>query len=357
MYRGQRLSVLLVAIIVIIALLAGCSGNPPSRTLPDINPPGPGPQPPVVGTATIQATVVDATNVGAAIEGALVAVVGTAINGLSDAQGALTLTGVSDGWATLDVSFPSTGAYQATQLVVETVANAVTQVTIAAVPTSQTPPNSVILSPANETIDIGGQVQFTADVRAYGAPVSLMPSLSLVGDIGTLLPSGLFVATQMGTGEVTAHVEGATDTSTLQVVASRPPRLGTFSVSPTSLPPEGSDLPPVGIIDPNDIPVRISIAATDGDGIQTMTAEIERPNRSLMTLPLALEGGTARDGSWGGSYYAPPNNNPFDSSGTQLPQTYSVRVVARDASNAVTYSDWTDFEVAGLEAPPVPPDE
>lgn len=339
----QRSPVLVGAIIVTIALLAGCSGNPPSRTLPGSEQPGPGPAPPPPpGTATIQATVVDATNVGVTINGALVAVVGTTISALSDAQGAVALNAVPGGSVTLDVSFPSTGAYRSLQLVVGTVAGTVTQLSIAAVPTSTTPPNGIFLNPAAETIDIGGQVQFDADVRMFGVPVSVMPSFSLVGEIGTLLPSGLFVATAIGTGVVTAQVEGASDTSTVEVVGSRDPRLGTLSVSPNSLPAEGGQ-------------VRIAITATDGDGIQTVIAEIERPNRSLSPLPLLLETGTTLDGSWGGSYFAPANDSPPSSTGVQPEQTYSVRVIARDNSGASAYSDWADFSVAGLESPPGPP--
>jgi hypothetical protein len=287
--------------------------------------------------------VVDATNVGIPINGALVAVVGTAVNALSNAQGALTLSGLPAGTVTLDVSFPSTGAYRAMQVPVATVADAVTQVSIAAVPTVTTPPNYVLLNPADETIDVGGQIQFDVDVRTFGVPVTVMPSLSLIGDIGTLLPSGLFVATKVGTGQVTAHVEGLTDTSTVEVVAPRAPRLGTLSVSPTALPADGGE-------------VRIAVTATDGDGVQTVIAEVEQPNRALAYLPLMLEAGNSLDGSWGASYFAAANSNPASPSGVQLEQTYSVRVTARDNSAMTAQSQWVDFTVAGLESPPPPPD-
>jgi hypothetical protein len=286
--------------------------------------------------------VVDATNVGTVINGALIAVVGTALNGLTDAQGNVALTNVPEGGATLDVSFPSTGAYQGLQVSVDTAANAVTQVRIAAVPTGTAAPNAVILTPANETIDIGGQILFQVDVRTFGIPVNVMPSLSLIGDIGTLLPSGLFLASQVGTGEVTAHVEGVTDTSAVEVVAPRPPRLGTLSVSPTALPADGGQ-------------VRIAVTATDGDGVQSVVAEIEPPTRAVFSLPLALETGTSLDGSWGVVYVAGPNDNPPDPSGVQLEQRYSVRVTARDNQGATTTSQWVDFAVAGLQAPPGPP--
>jgi hypothetical protein len=308
-----------------------------------VQPPGGGPTPPPTGgTATIQATVVDAGNVGTIVPGALVAVVGTALNALSDAQGNLVLNDVPEGGVTLDVSFPSTATYQGMQLTVDTAANAVTQVRIAVVGAAAALPNSVVLTPADETVDVGGQVLFRADVRAFGVPVNLMPSLSLIGDIGTLLPSGLFLASQIGTGEVTAHVEAQTDTSTVEVVAPRPPRLGVLSVSPASLPADGGA-------------VRIAISAADGDGIQSVSAEVEQPSRAVAGLLLVLETGTAFDGSWGGTYFAAPNNNPPDPSGVQLDQRYSVRAVVVDNRGAVAQSQWVDFTVAGLQAPPGPP--
>ena len=84
-------------------------------------------------------------------------------------------------------------------------------------------------------------------------------------------------------------------------------------------------------------------------------AEVEKPDQTIDTVTLLLVAGSAKDGSWAADYLAPANTNAPDASGQQLPQRYSVRVVASDNSGEATTSQWTDFTVIGLDAPPPPP--
>ncbi|MGQ9731750.1 MAG: carboxypeptidase-like regulatory domain-containing protein [Candidatus Zipacnadales bacterium] len=339
MARGHfPVLICMVAMLVLIMLLGGCGGD--GGPLPGTGGTPP-PPPPVVGSAVVQGIVVDATDVTIRIPGAQITVEGSGVGVVSDANGAFRLTQLDAGGVTLAVTFPSRPAYQAMRIVVDTKANTTTFVSIAALPAEAQKPNSVTLKPGEATIDIGGELQFTADVRVFGVPVDYTPSYSLIGSAGTLAANGLFTATRVGTAIVGAHFEGASDTSTVTVVGPRAPQLGTLNVSPVSLPSEGGT-------------VRIAISVTDGDGVSSVEAEVEKPNRSIEKVPLAREYGTNRDGTWAESYSVGPNTNPPAPDGTQLPQTYSVRVRARDASGASATSQWIDFTVAGVEQPPAP---
>lgn len=343
MVRGQAALALVGLILIALTTgLFGCGGGGATFPPDGGEPPVP---PPVEGTARIEGVVVDSQNTATLIVGAQVVVRDSSTDKpavVTDSAGRFLLEKLPAGGVTLLVTFPSTAAYQAMAVRVDTVAQNTTHVTIAALRSGATPPNSVTLTPANVEIDIGGEVQFDADVRAYGVPVNISPSFALVGDIGTLLPSGLFTATRVGTGKVTAFFPSASATATVEVTGPRPPQLGTLSVSPANLPADGGD-------------VRIAISATDGDGIASVQAIISTLNQPPSTSWLTLESGSIRDGSWAGTFRAPANSNPIGPDGVQLEQRYSVRVRVVDRSGTAVMSRWLDFVVAGLEPPPSPP--
>jgi hypothetical protein len=242
----------------------------------------------------------------------------------------------------VEISFPSDPNYQPMVLTIDTESGKTTNVTIAALRSGTSIPNYVTLSPVNPTVDVGGTIDFQADVRAAGVPLDIAPTFQLLGAIGVLQADGHFAAQAVGTGTVSALVPLASAASVVTVVGPRPPAMGILAVSPASLPAEGGQ-------------VRIAVTATDGDGIASVLAQIEKPNRQIETVPLALETGTTFDGSWGTSYVAPANSSPPDPDGHQLEQRYSVRVKVTDNARASVTSQWTDFTVAGLDSPPPPP--
>lgn len=343
MVRGQMPIYLLgLAFMALTISLAGCGGG--GGTFP----PGggePPPPPPPEGTARIDGVVVDSENTATVIAGAQVVVADEATDRAAiatDNTGHFQFDELPAGGVSLLVTFPLTGAYQAMTVFVDTVAHKTTHVSIAALRSGVSAPTSVTLAPADAEIDVGGELQFEADVRTYGVPVDIAPSFSLLGDIGTLLPSGLFTASKVGTGEVTAFFPSASATANVEVTPPRPPKLGTLSVSPSNLPADGGQ-------------VRIAISATDGDGVATVQAFIATLHKPTTTMPLTLESGNARDGSWAGTLSVPPNSNPISPDGVQLEQRYSVRVRVVDRSGTAVTSEWVDFVVAGLEAPPSPP--
>jgi hypothetical protein len=344
MIRGRWSSIIVGTALIALAVgIIGCGGG---AGFPGGGGPPPPPPPPAQGTASIQGIVVDSQNTATRIVGAEVRLAADGqtdrASVLTDGNGSFTLSKLDAGGVNLRVTFPSTPAYQAMVVPVDTVANKTTTVTIAALRSGATVPTYVTLSPASAQIDIGGEVQFDADVRVYGVPVNIAPSFSLQGDVGTLLPSGLFTATKVGTGAVKAFFPQASVSANVEVIGPRPPQLGTLSVSPASLPADGG-------------PVRVAISATDGNGIASAEAKIVTMNRAPSTLILTLDSGSILDGSWAGTFPAPANSNPIGSDGVQLDQTYSVQVTVRDRSGTSTKSAQPDFVVAGLEAPPGPP--
>jgi len=344
MYRGRALRVvLIVSLAALIVMLAGCGGSNGPR-LPGVVPPGGGAGGvvPPAGTAAVAGTVIDAQNVGTRLVGVLVAVLGFGQPILTDAAGNFIITGVPPGQRTLDISFPSTGLYQAMRITIDTVANQTTTVTISALGTNVNVPNSVTIAPSNPSVDIGGEIAFTADARSLGVPANVAPTYSVLGGVGTILPDGRFTALAIGTGTVTAHFPDASAAATVTVVGARAPNLGILNVSPNALPSNGGN-------------VRIAVTATDGDGIKSAVAQLELPNRTLITMPLSRETGTTKDGSWGGTYNAGANTNLPGPDGKQLEQRYSVRVIVEDNSSAITNSVWVDFVVASVDAPPPPP--
>ena len=335
MYRGRWLSLLsVISFVAFVAVISGCGGGN--------NNPGQNPPPPPGGTAAIAGTVVDSGNVAVRIANAVIQVVGTALSGQSNAQGNFNIAGITPGSVQLDVTFPFAGNYQTMRIVVQTAANQTTLVTVAAIDSSTTVPDSVTLSPGNPTVDLGGEIAFTASVRSVGVPVGVAPTFYVVGNIGTILPSGVFTAATVGSGEVGAVLPSASASTTVTVIGARDPELGQLSVSPNNLPETGG-------------PVRIAIAARDGNGIATAIAEIELPSRIVTNAFLVRETGSGKDGSWGGTYVAPPNNAPTGADGKQLEQRYSVRVKVTDNAGAVAYSGWLDFVVRGVDSPPPPP--
>ncbi|MBM3500127.1 MAG: hypothetical protein FJX74_15835, partial [Armatimonadetes bacterium] len=340
MIRGQWPAVIVgLALIALAVALGGCGSG---SGIGGGNPPPPPPPPPAAGTATIDGVVVDSQVPTVAIPGAQVVVAADAAAdapaAVTDGAGRFKLQKLAAGGVQLDVTFPSTGAYQAMRVTVDTAQKTTTFVTIAALRDEASTPTSLALSPTQAQVDVGGEVQFTAQVQSYGVPMNVTPSFSLIGDVGTLTASGLFRAAKVGTGNITAFFPGATADATVRVTAPAAPRLGTLSVSPGSLPAEGGN-------------VYISLSTTDGDGIAGALAEITTLGRPTIPRALILESGSPKDGSWATIYPVPANSNPIGTDGVQLEQRYSARVRVTDNSGASSTTQWADFTVAGLEPP------
>lgn len=109
-----------------------------------------------------------------------------------------------------------------------------------------------------------------------------------------------------------------------------PPTLESPTLQPTVLSIEG------GV-------VRMSVRATDSGGVQSVWAEVTKPDSSQQTINLSLQSGN----TYAGTFNAPANP-------TGSGQTYTVTFFARDAaSNQAGPTNPVEFSVALGDAPPV----
>ncbi len=322
-------AVLTFATLVIIVGLCGCGG-------------GGGAPPPPAGTASIQGVVVAGNDTGSVIVGSEVTVEPPGVTTTTNTLGQFLLASLPGGNLTLTATAPLDPNYQPASLIVPTTPGQTTTVNVALLPTSAGDPVLVTIDPMNPVIEVFGQVTFRSQVVNASGLVAVEPTWMVNGDIGAIGLDGTFTALNPGTGSIVA-VAGSVSTSTSAVVTGpRPPDMSTIIVSPAALPASGGD-------------VQITATISDGQGVDSVTAEVYEPDGGLWTSAMPLVVGTIYNGTYRITYSAPANSNVPDPSGTQAPQTYSVRIVARDAASLVSNSAFHDFVVEGLLAPPPPP--
>jgi hypothetical protein len=176
------------------------------------------------------------------------------------------------------------------------------------------------------------------------------PVFTVSSGIGQISGNGVFTGLRVGTATVTALSGAVSTTAQVTVVASRPPEITSFLVAPLTLGASGGR-------------IYVTASANDGDGIAAMQAEIVKPDGQTELQSLTfnqdstdtyqLYTQTANGPVLG--YRVPWNTNEPDAAGHQAPQTYSIRIVARDGSGATAQTQFTDVTVAGLDAPPPGP--
>lgn len=350
----SRFACICIAMAVIVTVgLVGC-GSDTEPVTPDPAQPRPHPD-----NATVSGRVVAADNVSMSLAQAEVTEPTTGRMTVTDGGGYFRLTGLPAGANTrIVVTCPRTPNYESASVTVRTEARKATTVNIAVLPVGVGTPTSLILSPSGDPppdVEQGGKLQFGAAVYVGRERVDVQPTWILSGDgVGVIDASGMFTATRPGTGLITAIAGELVATSSVIVTGPRPPQITSVLVSASPEQP----VPASGG------PVMITAAINDADGIRSFDAgphkglkfEIYAPDGSVLELtPGEPEPGTTiYDGTWRLTYSVPPNSNLPDATGRQAPQTYSVRVVARDLTGAVSYSQFHDFVVLGLDAPPPP---
>lgn len=118
----------------------------------------------------------------------------------TNARGEYTFSDAPIGEATLTANLPD-GASWSIDLEIPQSRDTVSAV-VRACPASVDPPTAVTLAPATPvSIHVGEVQQFTATVAPDPA---VLPTYSLIGDIGSLTADGLFIASKVGTGAVRA---------------------------------------------------------------------------------------------------------------------------------------------------------
>ena len=301
---------------------------------------------------------VTADNIGIPLPRAEVSEPTTGRSTLTDAAGLFELDGLPAGTDTqIDVVVPGTENYDSATVRLPTQAGQETNVNIAVLPVAVGTPTALLLSPSGTpppNLEQGGILQFGASVYVGSAKIDVQPTWFLSGDgVGTISTTGLMTATSPGTGLVTVVAGGLTASTGVIVTGSRPPQISCVLVSAST------DLP----VPASGGPVMITTAISDGDGILNFNVgtqkglkfEIYVPDGSVFELiPGTPVAGTIFDGTWRLVYSVPANSNTPGADGTQAPQTYSVRVAARDATGATAFSGFYDFTVLGLDTPPPP---
>lgn len=334
----------IVALLVAALTLVGCGGGSNSGN-------GPGP---VVDLGSLSGRVVHADNVDVGLSGASVSVLNdrnvVVATGVADAAGNFIILSVPVGRVSVLVETPNEAVYGSQSVPGLTILkNTRTTLTISVLRSVDAAPTDIALSPSSATVDLHGQVSFTAHIMSGADTLSVTPIFLASSGIGVIDRNGVFTSTQTGVGTVTAICGNMTATATVTVVASRPPEVTEFLVAPLKLKNAGGW-------------VYVTASANDGDGVAAVKAEIYAPDGSVTARNLTFNPASTDTyqlytdlpaGSHLG-YHLPANGNEPDANGFQAPQRYSIRVVATDNTGHATNTDFVDVTVAGLDAPPPP---
>jgi hypothetical protein len=340
---------LVAGLILTASLLSGCGGG--DGVAPNG---GPHPSP---DNATIQGKVVAADDVTVGIPGAVVSEPVTGQSATTDANGAFSLTGLPGGSVVLTAESPESGDYRSTSVRIKTLAHRTTAVSLAMIPAALGTPTSLALDPQSPSVQVGGSLQFRASIYVGADKVDIQPTWVVenpaTGDIGQVTAAGVFQGLAAGTATVSASVGGLYSATSVNVTGPLPPQITSVLLSASK------ELP----ISASGGQLTITAAISDADGINTSTSgsptglrfEVYGPTGAVTELaPGAPTAGTIYDGTWTLNYAVPPNSHSIGADGTQAPELYSVRVVARDLSGQVSYSAFYDFYVAGVDVPPPP---
>ena len=333
MPRSAGWIAILAAAVVVLFAAAGCGGGG--------SPAKPAPAPEPQGTATVTGVVVDAANVQQVIPYAAVSIDPPGLAIQAGGDGTFVVRNLPVGILQLHVDPGPNPGYTSTLLNIETADNAITRVVVTLVPLKAGLPDRVVIQPAEVTMDVGSQQQFTATVWSGAVQLNISPSWVVEGNIGTIDAAGNFTATDPGQGKVVAVAGQKRAEAAVTVTGPVPPRIWSVFVDPNTLPSNGGQ-------------ATFTVHASDGDGIDVVRATIYKPDGAQDTILLQRVAGTEKDGTWRGNYDFPRNTAAIDPSGHQPAQVYDVRIKVVDSSGAQTLSGFYQVTVLGVDAPPPP---
>ena len=340
-----------VLIVLIVAVMAGCSGST-SLQWEDKEPPS--------NTATVTGRVVKADSPGEALPGSRISTAGGTVYTYANAEGDFVLRNIPLGQAdsgTVDLLAEAVGdANYGTQVVpdvpVTMNATATAQVqgariVITVLPLALGQPHSLNVIPAEATVDLHGQLQFNATVMGSGGQMQVQPTWYLTRPaLGSISMTGLFTAAARGTGEVVAVSGGVSHRAQLAVTASRPPQITSVLISPQSLGSQGGT-------------VTVSVAVNDGDGLRSpdgvggeMTDPENQTSKHVMSL---VDGSNLKDGTFRVEIAINPNLVRHSQEDAMRTLTYGFRIRAVDSTGAASVSPVQNVTVAGVDQPIPPP--
>ena len=333
----------IAAVVAALLALSGCGGGSSSGT----NPSG-------GDNGSLSGKVVHGDAVNTALPGATVTVTNATgevvATGTTDGLGNFLLPSVPVGQVTVLIETPNEASYGSQSVPGVTITRDTrTTLTIPVLRVTDSAPTQITLAPSSATIDLRGQVAFSAAVASGASALAVTPVFLAPASIGVIDRNGVFTATQVGSGTITAICGDITATATVTVTGSRPPQITSFLVSPVQFKATGGW-------------VYVTAAANDGDGIASVKAQIYNPDASVTTRDLTFNEAstdtyqlyTALPAGSHLGYHIPANSNEPDANGVQAVQRYSIRVVVTDNAGQSTTTDFVDVTVAGLDAPPPP---
>ncbi|MGI5819410.1 MAG: carboxypeptidase-like regulatory domain-containing protein [Armatimonadota bacterium] len=347
MHRRAKLGWLTGLIIAVALIAAGCGGG---------NGQDGGPAP-TTGTATLNGQVVSASSTGTLIANAVVTVEGTGRSAMTGADGGFVITNLPAGERVVSVTTPQSAEYGTASARVALVSNQTKTVSFAVLPLGLQAPERILVDPGAATVDMHGRIAYRAQVIGPNNQVleGIEPTWVVDGGIGQITPEGVFTAHTVGSGNVKAYSGNAQRSASVTVVGPRPPQVSSFRVNPQSLPATGGE-------------VFISAAIKDGDGVRPDDVKVRILRAGEQPIELAMQvmnpGSAIRcpdvpdcyvEASFGVTHQVPANSNTPTADGTQAPQSYSASVRVRDRSGMTTDSEFVEFVVQGIDAPPVRP--
>jgi len=203
--------------------LSGCGGT---------GGPGGGEEP-----GNLRGQVVDASNPGKGIDGAVVRVAGTNLSAVTGADGSYQLTGVPDGPVTLIVELPGVEKYEGMQLDMTIPPGETVDLAIKLLPRDlDVEPARIELQPQERTLGIQEEIRFQATVLSEeGMYVDVSPTWFVETDgdgppVGVVSREGTFIGTNVGTGRVVAQVGDLVAKANVTVVGNS--ELARLSITP-----------------------------------------------------------------------------------------------------------------------------
>lgn len=337
-----------LAVVAVVLALVGCGGGDDGA----VNPPGPVPNP---DNAVVRGYVVQGDGIATPVANATVSEGTTGLSTPTGGTGWFSLSGLPGQEATISVSAPGAVGYQGVTLAVPTLAGRTTDVVVTLPPISLGTPTGLTVNPSAAEVEAGGTLQLSARVMSGATELSVQPSWVLYyGNQtapGSLSSQGVFTASNAGNATVKAILGGLKASSTVTVRPASPPVISTLLLSRTTanpVPASGGTVSFTAAISDGD-----GVLVTSSGGLKGVRFEVINPAGETETVyagdPVA---GDIKDGTWTRDYAVPANSNVPGTDGVQATQLYSVRVVACDLAGREARSNYQDFLVAGVDAPP-----
>ncbi len=325
----------IVVSLLAIVIVAGCGG--------DAAPPPP-PAPAPVDTGTITGRVIKADSTTEALPGSRISL-STGQSTVADAQGDFTIEDVPVGTGTVELTVDTiANPNYGTQTVsgVGLAKDEETTITVALLPLALESPYNINVTPSQATVDVNGEIQFSAPVNSASGLLGVQPTWYLTNDIGVIDVSGKFTALKQGTGTIVATSGNISAQGSITVTASRAPEITSVLLSPRQLNASGGY-------------VTVTAAINDGDGLKVVRGEVVDPNNNELTYKFGLVSGTAKDGTYRRDIPIDPNLIRQNQEDATSPLTYSIRVYAKDYTGKIAVSEFFDVVVAGIDQPAPPP--